>query len=379
MERALREAYEGLGRTGANPLVGACLVRDGDLLAGAGHRVSGEDHAERRLMREAPEDLSGATLYLTLEPCVQYRRTPPCLPLLVGRGLGEVVVATVDPHPSVNGAGLEALRALGIPVRLGVREEDYRWLSRGYFHGQRTGYPWVDVKLALSADGYLATPNRHSQWITGEGSREEGHRLRARVDAVMVGAGTLRDDDPRLTDRVTGSDHQPKAIVVARSSRGIHPDATLLSERAEKTFLIVPPTFDETLLETLKDRGVTVLVSDLYGDRYDWRQVLPRLRNRDVGRILVEGGATLAGSLVDQSVVRELHLFYSGRLFGNGIPSLQRDRDPLTVDEAPEGDLLEVDRFGQDVYVRRLIEGDGEPAVTAGTYANTNLDWVRDV
>jgi diaminohydroxyphosphoribosylaminopyrimidine deaminase/5-amino-6-(5-phosphoribosylamino)uracil reductase len=378
MERALRAASGGLGHTGTNPMVGACLVRDGSVLAEAGHQKLGEAHAERRLMEQAPDDLSGARLYLTLEPCIQYRRTPPCLPLLVDRGLDEVLLASRDPHSSVSGTGIRALRRLDVPVRDGVCEGENRWLNRAYFYRQTTGYPWIDLKLALSADGYLATPTRHSQWITGEESRAAGHRLRNRVDAVMVGAGTLRDDNPRLTDRVTGDDSQPRAVVVARSSRGLSLDQKLFQDRPRETILVIPPTFESTLRSRLSDRGVTILLTDQYGDRFDWRQVLPRLARLNVGRILVEGGAGLAGSLLDRNLVRECHLFYSGKLFGNGLPALRREESPRRVGDADDASLLRVERFEDDAYVHRLVEPPSETLPDRATFDELQFDWLRE-
>jgi diaminohydroxyphosphoribosylaminopyrimidine deaminase/5-amino-6-(5-phosphoribosylamino)uracil reductase len=360
MKEALELAAQAHGRTATNPLVGACLVRDGEVIGQGLHRKIGADHAEKQLQASAPDDWHGATLYLTLEPCIHHGRTPPCLPILVDQGLDEIVIASEDPGPSVNGKGLEALDRLDETVTLGVLERENCWLNRHYFHHQQTGRPYIDLKLALSADGYLATPNRHSQWITGEASREHGHRLRSRADAVMVGGGTVRTDNPTLTDRVTGREDQPKAVVVARSDRGLHPDLTLFSDRADETILVVPPSFSESSAGTLQDNGVTILAADRYNDRFDWRQVLPRLRRQGIGRILVEGGSMLAGSLLEQRLINELHLYYSGRLFGNGIPGFQFESDLLSVKESLEGTLLQVRQFDDDVYVRRLIEASFE-------------------
>lgn len=379
MEQAIRAATRGLGRTGTNPLVGACLVKDNEILGTAAHLKFGGKHAEHRLLNEKVDCIEGSTLYLTLEPCIQPGKTPPCLPLIVEKGIKTVVLASVDPDPSVQGQGVQALRELGISVRESVGEREYRWLNRAYFHRQATDNPWVELKLALSADGYLATPHHHSQWITGERSRNEGHRLRSRVDAVMVGAGTLRKDDPRLTDRFTERSHQPKAVVVVRSSRGIRLNSTLLTDRAERTLMVVPPSFSDDLVNRMSDRGVTVLRADLYEGQFDWTQVLPRLSRQAIGRILVEGGSNLAGSLLDQSIVNELHLFYSGRLFGNGIPALKRKTSPRHVEEAPRGHLLTSRALEEDVYVRRLIPSNlSDEIPDASGYKSLFFDWLKE-
>lgn len=166
----------------------------------------------------------------------------------------------------------------------------------------------------------------------------------------------MRSDDPRLTDRVTDRTDQPDAIVVARSSEGFRLSCHLFEERPEETILVVPPGFDSELADELENRGVTLLRADLYDGSFRWHQVLPRLRRKDIGRILVEGGSMLAGSLLESSVVNEGHCFYSGKIFGNGIPSVKTGSGVVSVDAVPEGTLMHHRRFGNDLYVNRVFE-----------------------
>lgn len=355
MERALRRARDGRGRTGTNPLVGACLVANGEVLAEAAHSRFGAPHAEAALLASLDELPPDAVLYVTLEPCVHEGKTPACAPRIVERGLRRVVYAHVDPDPRVDGRGLAVLEEAGVRVHGPLRGPEYRWLNRAYFYRQATGRPWVELKLATSADGRIALSSGESRWITGEASRAHGHRLRGRVDAVMVGARTLRHDDPRLTDRVTGGDHQPRAVVVARRPEELPEGAHLFSERGDSTVVLLPERCRDRLPAWLEEGPAAVRHARTHHDRFVWSEALEELTELPAGRVLVEGGGYLAGTLLEQGVVNELHLYYSGRLFGEGVRSVGRDLPGETVSDRPRARLLEVRRFGQDVYVRRLF------------------------
>jgi len=238
-------------------------------------------------------------------------------------------------------------------VELGIGADAYRWVNRAYFYGVDTGYPWIDVKWAVSADSYIAPLSGESRWITGDQSRARGHRIRSRVDAVMIGANTLRQDDPRLTDRITDRGHQPDALVVTRDPASLPTDCQLFRKRADKTTLIVPRGSAEIPSE-IENCGVGLIHSSLRDNRYDWDRLLPRLRKQGYGRILVEGGGFLCGSLVEKGHACEIHGFYSGRMFGSGTESLQFTRPVNEVRQAPTARLLQAEPLGDDVYVHRL-------------------------
>lgn len=356
MRLLLEEARSGEGQTGTNPLVGAGLVKHGELLASAAHTRFGGPHAEARLLDEVDEVPPGAELYTTLEPCIHHGKTGPCVEKILSAGIEKVVVAHEDPDPANRGQGMDALLREGLEVEFPLLRQNYRWLNRTYFYHQRTGYPWLEAKLALSADGYIATSEHHSQWLSGEASREHTHRLRSRVDAVLVGAETVRRDDPRLTDRVTGSEIQPSAVVVTRSPETIPLSTPLFSERAESTILVAPPGIKTDLKQTLLNRGVTLLTSDLYGDSFCWPQVLRRLVNNGVGRILVEGGGRVIGDLISSQLLNEVHLFYCGHFLGGGIQAASLAEPAQKVFNSPCGKLIAHRQFGEDVYVRRLFQ-----------------------
>ncbi len=356
MRILFEEARKGAGQTGTNPLVGAALVRDGELLATGAHTRYGDLHAEARLLAEFEGDPTGAELYCTLEPCIHQGKTPPCLDRIIEAGIEKVVIAHEDPHPAVQGEGLKALKRAGITVEFPLLRSEYRWLNRAYFYHQQSGNPWLEAKLALSADGYIATSEHHSQWLSGKQSRNYTHQLRARVDAVMVGAETVRRDDPRLTDRVTDSPIQPLAVVVTRRPESIPLSTPLFSERADETILVAPPGLDSKLKKKLEKRGVTVLGSDLEENKFIWHQVLARLQKNGVGRILVEGGGQLIGDLLANNYLNEVHLFYCGHFLGEGIPASGLPEPPAEVYNSPRARLVEHKQFGDDVYIRRIFQ-----------------------
>lgn len=353
MRAALREARRGLGRTRTNPLVGAVLARNGTITRRGSHRRFGGPHAERDLLQGIDHLPDGTTMACTLEPCVHQGKTPPCVDRLLEVGLERLILASRDPDPNVDGAGIQRLREHGVRVEVGCQEVPYRWLNRAFFYRQATGYPYLEVKLALTANGRIATRSGHSQWITGEASRNHGHRLRSRCDAVMVGAETLRQDDPRLTDRVTGRPDQPRALVVARQPGRLPEGQHLFTERASETVLMLPEKTRGNLPKWLRDRPVEILFSSLEDGTYVWSNVLTQLLERGLGRILVEGGGRLVGSLLEAGVVPEWHLFYSGRLLGPGRESMVRDQEAQIVDETADTKHLTTKRLGNDQYVRR--------------------------
>src|SRR5215475_6179803 len=215
MREAITEARRALGRTHPNPAVGAVVVKDGQVV-GRGHTApAGGPHAEVRAIADAGPEARGADLFTTLEPCDHYGRTPPCTEAIVAAGIGRVFAGSADPNPLVDGRGVRRLRELGIPVWTGVLSAESDALNRPFFKAMRLGLPWVTLKAAVSLDGKLATASGDSRWVTGEAARAEVHKLRNVVDAVLVGAGTVRADDPALTTRLPeGGGRDPLRIVL---------------------------------------------------------------------------------------------------------------------------------------------------------------------
>ena len=305
MRRALALAERGWGQTAPNPMVGAVVVAAGRVVGEGFHPRFGEAHAEVGALRGAGSAARGATLYVTLEPCAHYGKTPPCVNAIVDADIARVVVAVRDPSDVARG-GLEILRAAGVDVDLGIERESSLELNAPFFNAHASRRPWVTLKLATSADGRIADPAGARRWITGAESRREVHRLRANNDAIAVGIGTVLADDPALTVRDAPSPRVPPRRVVFDRSLRIPIESRLVrSAREVETIVIAgtdPPAARRTVLESL---GVRVTAAD------GLVAALEALRALGVRSLLVEGGARLAGAMLSEGVVDRMVMFQS--------------------------------------------------------------------
>ncbi len=311
MRRALELAAQARGRTAPNPMVGAVLVRDGAVVGEGFHPRAGEPHAEVFALRDAGERAVGSTLYVTLEPCSHFGRTPPCADAVIGAGVRRVVAAMGDPSPHVAGEGFERLRRSGVEVVCGLMEQEARELNRAFLKAVRTGRPWVTLKMAMTLDGKIATRTGDSRWITGESARRQVHRLRDEHDAVMVGIGTVRADDPQLTARLEGARNPRRVIVDARAE--LSPESFLARTAAEVPTLLLTGSSDTCQLEGL---GVEVAPLPLVDGRVDLTTALEALVAFGIHSVLCEGGSRLAGSLLDGGHVDEVWWFIAPKLVG---------------------------------------------------------------
>lgn len=328
MQAALSLAARGLGRTWPNPAVGCVLVRDGAVIGRGWTQPGGRPHAETEALarvRDLPGRAEGATAYVTLEPCNHYGKTPPCALALVEAKVARVVVACQDPDPRVAGGGLARLRDAGIEVVTGVREAEALALNEGFFNRITLGRPLVTLKVASTLDGRIATRTGESQWITGPTARAWGHRLRAGHDAILVGIGTALADDPELTCRLPGlGDRSPVRVVVDSSLR--LPLAAKLATGARRipTWAISGPSPDSARSEALAALGVEVIAVAAGADgRVDPAAALSALSSRGITRVLVEGGAAMAGALLGAGLVDRLEWFRAASLIGgDGLPAV---------------------------------------------------------
>ena len=290
MRLALREAARGVGRTSPNPAVGAVIVRGGRVLARGWHRAAGEPHAEVEALRalRRPEVARGATIYVTLEPCSTHGRTPPCTEAILRAGLARVVVGATDPNPRHAAGGLRVLADAGLEVRAGVLEDECRRLNRAFNRWIVTGRPWVVAKAALTLDGRLTRPPGEDRWLSGSRARARAHRLRAEVDAILVGAGTVRADNPRLTVRgVPGADpaRQPWRVVLARAGSELPAAAHLFTDEWRERTLV------------FRDRSL--------------EDVLAELGRRQVTSVLIEGGGHVLGQAFDGGLVDAVQFYFT--------------------------------------------------------------------
>lgn len=343
MSEALALARRGLGRTRPNPAVGAVVVKGGRIVGRGFHARAGGPHAEVGALAEAGSRARGATLYVTLEPCSHFGRTPPCAPAVVSAGLTRVVVGTGDPNPRVRGRGLRILQRAGVETVVGVCGDKARELIRAYAHHMQTGLPFVLLKLAASADGRIAAAGGASRWITSPPARRLVHEWRDELDAVLVGSDTVLADDPALTCRRRGG-RDPIRIVLDGRLR-TPPDARLFREGRSPVWIATVRGASPRRAEALAAAGAEVLELPARSGHVDLRALLRELGKRDVVSLLVEGGSRLAGALLAEGRVDELRWFSAPILIGgDGIPMI----GSLGV-KSPQRALRLVDLTGRSV------------------------------
>lgn len=306
MRRALDLAEKGRYTVSPNPLVGCVIVRDGAIIGEGWHRRAGEPHAEVEALRDC--DARGATMYVTLEPCCHYGRTSPCTDAVIAAGLSRVVIATQDPNEIVNGRGVEALRAAGIDVTMGICESEARRLNERFAWSVTHKMPFVLLKAAITLDGKLATVARESQWITSEQARQIGLSLREEYDAILVGSGTVKSDNPRLTRRLgLASDATPWTRIVLDGDGEVPPHAQILTDGG-RTLLFTsrPELYTETQgLEIVRTEGRAPLDG-----------VLGQLHARGIQSVMVEGGAVVHSEIIRRGLWQKMMLFVAPMIVG---------------------------------------------------------------
>lgn len=360
MRAALALARRGLGLTAPNPAVGCILVKDGRAVGRGWTRPGGRPHAEVEALRWAGEAARGATAYVTLEPCAHHGVTPPCTEALLEAGIARCVIAAEDPDPRVDGRGVERLRAGGIEVASGLLAEEAEFLNRGHILSRREGRPLVSLKLATTLDGRIATGSGESRWITGETARAQGHLLRAEHDAVMVGSGTALQDDPRLSVRLPGLEgRKPLRVVLDRRLRLPLSHRLVQEATSHPTLICTLAGHPDSALAPLRDAGVEIVELPGEGRVED---ALAQLAGRGITRVLVEGGAELATSLLRANRVDRLYWFRAPSLLGaEGWPGVAAlDVDSLA--RIKRFRRLSVEALGPDLLECYVLETGGPPA-----------------
>jgi len=371
MERALDLGTRALGWCSPNPAVGAVLVREGQIVGEGFTQVPGEEHAEIVALRAAGEAAAGAALYVTLEPCGHFGRTPPCTDAIIAAGVASVHAAMLDPSPWVSGKGIRALEAAGVETLVGERADDAERANEAYFKWMRTGLPFLTLKYAMTADGKIATRTGSSFWITGAEARRHVARLRSTVDAVMVGIGTVLADDPRLTAQPgelglpeLEPAHQPLRVVLDSEAR-IPLDARLVSGGLPgKTLVCATERAPAERLRALTERGVETAIVPENDGHVDVCAAMWLLGKREVTSVLAECGGTLAAGLIAAGAVDKVLAFIAPKIAGgNAAPTPVEGPGVDRMDQAlplrdPTWSVL-----GQDVlltaYVRAHTEPDG--------------------
>ena len=353
MRLALKEARKGLGRTSPNPCVGAVIVKDGRIIGKGYHKKAGTPHAEVNAIRQSLEPVVGATIYVTLEPCSHTGKTPPCSHLLVERGLCRVVVGMTDPNPLVDGKGIDYLRSHGLAVESGVLSVECEAVNQPFIKYITQGRPWVIMKAGVSLDGKLNYQQGQSGWITGEKSAFEVHKLRDKVDAILVGRRTVEIDNPSLTTRLS------------RGRRGKDPVRVIVDSQLSSSLLSKVYTIESTAptwvfhsvdaspekIAQFRDKGVQLFSLDRKGNGLDLDQLLEVLGGKGICSVLVEGGAKVHGAFLKEKLFDFAYLFYAPIFAGDKGNSLIEGHAVLERLSAPRLDSVQYKKLGADMLV----------------------------
>ncbi|MDU5100153.1 MAG: bifunctional diaminohydroxyphosphoribosylaminopyrimidine deaminase/5-amino-6-(5-phosphoribosylamino)uracil reductase RibD [Peptoniphilus grossensis] len=355
MLRALELAEKGIGHTKTNPLVGCVIVKDEEIIGEGAHLKFGENHAEVNAIEDAKNrgnDLKGASLYVNLEPCSHYGKTPPCANRIVEEGITRVVIGTTDPFPKVAGGGIKILEDAGISITEGVCQEECLKLNERFFTYVKNKRPFVVLKAGMSLDGKIATASGESKWITSEFSRAYSHELRGKLDAIMVGIGTVLADNPTLNVRHGKYRVNPIRIVTDSKLR-IPLDAKLLAEDLDSIAIIATTkNCDKEKLEKLKKmKNVEVLIFGEKNGKVDLKDLMEKLKAYDISSILLEGGRTLNAEMLKNNLVDKFYFFMAPILLGSkGIPALG-DLEIDTLKDAIKIKDMKCEKLFDDILV----------------------------
>lgn len=358
MRMALAEARKGVGKTAPNPAVGCVIVKDGAVVGKGWHKKAGTPHAEVHALRAAGEKAAGSDVYVTLEPCSHFGKTPPCAKALIEARVARVFVAMVDPNPVVSGNGIRMLQEAGIAVEVGLLEAESRALNLGFIKWMQTRRPYVVLKSAMTLDGKTATAGGDSKWVTGDAARREVHRLRGKLDAIMVGVGTVIKDDPLLTCRVPGGKDPLRVIVDSTLRVPLH--AALFSLKSEAKTVVATCSGNLARIDAVRARGAEVLVCRQKEGRVDLEHLFERLGERGVQSVLLEGGHHLAGGALRAGLIDRCMFFLAPKLVGGAGTGLFAGEGAPLMADAIKLEGMTVKRIGADLLV------EGRP-VQAGT------------
>ncbi len=356
MRRALELGARAEGRTRPNPAVGALVVADSGIVGEGFHPAAGQPHAEIFALQSAGAQAVGADLYVTLEPCSHQGRTGPCTEAIIAAGIKRVFVGIQDPNPQVAGAGIHRLRAAGVQVEVGFCEADCRRLIAPFAKHVTTGLPFVILKSAVTLDGQTATASGDSQWISNSQSREEVHRLRDRVDAIMVGVGTVLKDDPKLTTRLPGG-HDALRVVVDSNLRTPPGAALLHLDSPSDTLLAHIATVSGERRQRLAAQGAVLLETAEREGRVDLQDLLAQLGRRGVQSILLEGGAQLNASFLKADLIDRMMVFVAPKVVGgSGGYGIFAGEGVRRLTDSTQLVDIRLSRFGDDVCIEGEVK-----------------------
>ncbi len=366
MAKALALAAQGKGYTSPNPCVGAVVVKDGQIIGQGFHPKAGGPHAEVVAIDDAaahaPEKLTGSTIYVTLEPCNHFGKTPPCTHKILQAGIRRVVVACKDPNPNVLGGGSDFLKEKGVEVVSGILEAQARDLIEEFiWYTLNNKSAFVTLKCAATLDGYIATRTGDSQWITGPAARQFGHELRHENDAILIGSGTLHADNPSLTARVPGKQTRDPARIILDSRLSVREDAKVIVQASgSPTIIVTAPDPDPEKVTRLKKRGVQIVECRQKENLLDLNDLMIKLKGLSITSILVEGGGKVAASALSAGIVNKVCFFLAPKILGgnDGIPVF-KGRGPEKIDEVFELARVATRHLDRDILITGYLARKG--------------------
>lgn len=355
MKLALELAKKGRGRVNPNPMVGAIIVKDGDIVGRGYHKYFGGCHAEVNALKMAGDNAKGSDIYVSLEPCSHYGKTPPCANALVNAGIKRAIVAMTDPNPLVSGKGIEILKKNEIEVKVGVLEDEAKKLNEIFIKYITQKLPFVIMKTASTLDGKIATFSGKSRWISCDSSREYAHNLRNNIMAVMVGIGTVITDDPLLTTRLSGKQTRDPIAVIVDSKLRIPMNSKVLSTALKRKVIIAScKNVDKDKKDELKKMGIDVIETPPMDGKVDLRYLMRKLGYMGIDSILLEGGGTLNFSCLKEGIVDKVVSFISPKIIGGKDAKTSVEGDGVSeISESFKICNMDVKRIGEDT----LIEG----------------------
>ncbi len=359
MQLAVSLARQAKGFTSPNPCVGAVVVKD-DVVVGKGfHRAVGLPHAEVEAINDAGVNAHDATIYVTLEPCNHFGKTPPCTHKILKAGIKKVVMGCKDPNPFVSGGGMTYLQNNGIQVLSGILEQECQTLIEEFiWFIQNDKTPFVILKCASTLDGRIATSTGDSKWITNAKSRKYGHKIRHETDAILVGSGTLHADDPSLTSRIDGMKTKDPVRIILDTHLTIKKDAKVLTQNSDaKTIIVTGPGVSEEKKTVFENKQVQILEVLLKEQRLDLNDLMIKLGQMSILSILIEGGSVVAGSALKAGIVNKMMFFIAPKFLGgsDGFPLFQGE-GPLLIKDAFALKGVGVKQFGTDILVQGYLK-----------------------
>lgn len=359
MQIAISLAANGKGGVNPNPLVGAIIVKNGKIIARGWHEKYGEGHAEVNAFKDAKEknvNIEGATMYVTLEPCSHYGKTPPCALAIINNKISRVVIGQIDPNPIVAGRGIKMLKDAKISVECGLYEDELKYQNRVFLNYVQHKSPWVIMKTAMTLDGKIACSTGDSRWVSGEESRAYTHELRNELQAIMVGVDTVIADNPELTCRIENRKVRNPIRVVVDSTCRIPLDAKLLDTSIARTIIATTNRADENKIEKLKALGVEIIITKQKNKRVSLSDLVQRLGYLEIDGLLLEGGASLNYSALEEGIVNEVISFISPKMVGGENSKTPVGGEGIAkMNEAIELQDVKISQLGKDIMINGII------------------------